>query len=607
MALQNLFRSSKLWRDNALILQEVKHFRWVAITAVVSSIVAAVFEGFGIGFLLGFLQNLVSQGEPFSVGVNWFDVYVLGIYESDLNRLYRVSALILLSAGLRAVFNYFSFLYIEISKARLVDQLYKRIFEQLQALSLSFFNQSRSGEILNTLTAEVSQLQMAITSIGFVLTKGTVLIVYMGVALAISWQLCLIAIVLFSLVAIGLSRLNRQVRAASFPVSAARGQFTGRAAELINGIRTIQTFSSQAFERQRYYRASTEVAETAIFAAKQIVVIKPLAEVIATAILIVMIVVGMTFFVAKGILEVAALLTFLFILFRLVPALKELNGDFAQLSSYGGAIQNIQALLSTADKPYLAKGNQHFLGLKETIEFVAVDFGYEPQSLVLENITLTIKKGQTVALVGASGSGKSTLADLMVRLHDPTGGQVLVDGTDIRSFDIHSLRCRMAVVSQDTFIFNATVRENIAYGLPTAKDSDVVLAAQLSNALEFVRALPQGFETKLGDRGVRLSGGQRQRIAIARAILRDPEILILDEATSALDSVSEQLIQRSLEKLSAGRTVITIAHRLSTIVKADKVIVIEAGHVVEQGQYSELIERQGKLWKYHQLQTMGQP
>jgi len=243
-----------------------------------------------------------------------------------------------------------------------------------------------------------------------------------------------------------------------------------------------------------------------------------------------------------------------------------------------------------------------FPGFKNVLEIVAVDFGYQSDRLILKDVTLTIKKGQTVALVGASGAGKSTLADLIVRLHDPTSGCILLDGIDLRSFDLCSLRNHLAVVSQDTFIFNGTVRENIAYGLSDATEADVTRAAQFANALEFVQALPQGFETNLGDRGVRLSGGQRQRIAIARAVLRDPEILILDEATSALDSVSEQLIQTALKALTVGRTVITIAHRLSTITQADKVVVLEGGQIVEQGSYSELLKQQGELWKYHQLQ-----
>lgn len=207
------------------------------------------------------------------------------------------------------------------------------------------------------------------------------------------------------------------------------------------------------------------------------------------------------------------------------------------------------------------------------------------------------------ALVGASGAGKTTLADLIPRFYDPTQGQLLIDGVDIRQLEIKSLRRRLAVVSQDTFIFNTSVRDNIAYGTEGATELAIEEAARQANALEFIQEMPEGFDTQLGDRGVRLSGGQRQRIAIARALLRNPEILILDEATSALDSVSERLIQDSLEKLSVGRTVIAIAHRLSTIVRADQVVVLEQGRIVEQGKYQELLEQRGHLWKYHQMQS----
>jgi subfamily B ATP-binding cassette protein MsbA len=233
---------------------------------------------------------------------------------------------------------------------------------------------------------------------------------------------------------------------------------------------------------------------------------------------------------------------------------------------------------------------------------VSVDFGYDPSEPVLHNITLTIKRGQMTALIGASGAGKTTLVDLIPRFYDPTQGKILIDGVDLREFEINLLRRKLAVVSQDTFIFNTSVRNNIAYAIEGADEAAIYEAARLANALEFILEMPQGFDTELGDRGIRLSGGQRQRIAIARALLRNPDILILDEATSALDSVSERLIQESLEKLAVGRTVIAIAHRLSTIIRADKVVVLEQGRVVEQGGYQELLLQRGKLWKYHQIQ-----
>ncbi|QYX33741.1 heterocyst formation ABC transporter subunit HepA [Sphaerospermopsis torques-reginae] len=601
--LRYFLKTTKFWQENHLILREFKHFRKVTILALVFTFLAATFEGISIGFLLSFLQNLTNpNAAPIQIGIDWFDQWILGVNTSAISRLYRVSCLILLSTWMRAAFNYFSQIYTEFCQLYLGDRLRKQIFEQLQSLSLSYFSTTRSGEIVNTITTEIEKIKQGFSGGAFLFTRGLTVVVYFITMLLLSWQLTLIAILLFTLLAVGLSNLNARVRESSFGTSVANGNFTSIAIEFINGIRTVHASGTQELERQRYYKASNQIVSSSTKVILIWTLVKPIAESAATTVLIGMIILAFSSFVVNGTLQVSSLLTFFFVLFRLVPFIQDINGTRAFLSTLQGSADNIKNLLKREDKTYFENGTIQFTGLKRSIDLVSVNFGYSQNQQVLHDITLTIEKGKMTALVGASGAGKTTVADLIPRFYDPTDGYIYVDEIDVRQFEINSLRRKIAVVSQDTFIFNTSVWNNIAYGTPEATETKIREAARLANAEEFILEMPEGFDTELGDRGVRLSGGQRQRLAIARALLRNPEILILDEATSALDSVSERLIQDSLEKLSVGRTVIAIAHRLSTIAKADKVVVLEQGRIVEQGQYQELLEQKGKLWQYHQMQ-----
>ena len=595
-----ILQATSLWQNNRVILREFKHFRVVAILAIVFSALAASFEGFGLGFLLVFLQSLTTPGsEPVKTGIEWFDILILGINGSATERLYRISALIVVTTCMRASFNYIGQICIQFSEISLVDNLRKRIFQQLEAQTLNYFSHKKSGELVNILTSEMERIRQIFGGLAFLITRGFTLIVYSISLFILSWKLTIVSILLFSLLAVGLSTLNKQIRERSFAITSANDNFTARVLEFIEGIRTIHAFSTQEFERNRYYQASEKIVNTWKSVYWISLIVKPLAESISTLILISMIIVALT----TGLMKVSALLTFFFVLFRIIPMTQDLNGVIAFLSTQAGAVENIKDLLKTDDKIYFQNGALRFPGFKRSIDLVSVDFDYSPNQRVLHNITLSIKQGQMTALIGSSGAGKTTLADLIPRFHDATDGYIYIDEVDIRKFDINSLRSKIAVVSQNTFIFNTSVWNNIAYGTPTATATEIKEAARLANALEFILEMPTGFDTQLGDRGVRLSGGQRQRIAIARALLKNPEILILDEATSALDSVSERLIQESLEKLSVGRTVIAIAHRLSTIAKADKVVVLEQGKIVEQGAYQELLQQRGKFWQYYQIQN----
>ena len=603
-AVRALIKATSFWRENHLILREFKHFRRVAVLAIMFALIAAFFEGVTVGFIASFLQGLTNPEEPpIQTGFAWFDTVVLATEASASERLYRLSGLLLLGVWLKAGFDYLGSIYSKRASLSLVDRLRQRIFDQLESLSLSFYSTSNPGALISTVRGEVNQVQQAFNVLSTFVVHGSKLLAYFVSMLVLSWQLFLTSILVFGLMSVGLTSLTAKVREASFEVPKANKAFTSSALSFINGIRTVHASGTQKFERDRYYAATHKVYKSQLGLIKLSAVVQPIVEGLGATLLVGLVVVSYSLLISAGRLKAAELLTFLFVLIRTTPLVSSLNGIRVGFVSSQGSLGAVTDLLRRDDKPYFEDGQKPFVGLQRSIDFESVDFSYNPGEPVLHDITLSIKRGETTAFVGSSGAGKTTLADLLPRFYDPTQGRVLIDGVDLRELKINSLRHKMAIVSQDTFIFDTTVRDNIIYGVENASDEDVYEAARMANALDFILDLPLGFETVLGDRGIRLSGGQRQRIAIARALLRNPEILILDEATSALDSVTENLIQESLEKLSKGRTVIAIAHRLSTIANADKVVVMEGGRVVEQGSYQTLLEEQGSLWKYHEMQN----
>jgi subfamily B ATP-binding cassette protein MsbA len=587
----------------AILSPSFRNYWGLIAVTVLFSLLSAVFEGISIGLIIPFLQTFSDDVQAFSTGVGWIDVYLLGTESSKLSQLARICGFILVATWCRSLFGYLSGVYATTSRVRIVEHLRMRVVDQLQSVALRFFSKTRGGEILNTITNEIGRSTIAVGVIFSSVLQSALLLIYLSLIFWISWELSLLVLVFFGALSLALSNVVKSVRTQGEMVTKASGRFTSAITELINGIRTITLYNQQPYEHDRLEAATQTLATKTLDTAKRSLLVRPASQAIVSTVLMVILFLAVWLYVLPGVLDIAFLLTFLFALFRMMPCVDNLNSQRGEWARSRAGLENIADLLRREDKPYLEEGSRPAPPLQDAIVFDGVDFAYEPGSLVLQNIHARIETGKMTALVGSSGAGKSTLADLIPRLADPVAGRVLYDGVDLRTFDVRSLRDRIAVVSQSTYIFNDTVANNIAYGAPDASMADILRAAEQANAIGFIEEMEHGMDTSLGDRGVRLSGGQRQRIAIARAILRDPDILILDEATSALDSLSERLVQQSIERLMGGRTVIAIAHRLSTIENADWVIVLEAGRIVEQGPYDALLEQRGHLWNYHSIQS----
>jgi subfamily B ATP-binding cassette protein MsbA len=473
------------------------------------------------------------------------------------------------------------------------------IFNQLLSTSYSFLETQESGNLLNTLATETWRTGQALGILVNLIISICTIFVFTTLLLLISWKLTLLVALGLGLISTTIQLVTRKVKNLGQQALEVNKILGNRMWEGLAGMKVIRAFGRESYEQERFDVASTEVRNTFLKLDMLSGVVNPLSEVLSVVLLLYILVVALL----QDRAALPTLLSFIFILYRLQPQVKQLDSYRVGLMALTSSVEDVMSLLDRSDKPYIHSGQIPFEGLQKAISFESVTFRYNPQEKpAVQDISLCIPRGKTTAFVGPSGAGKSTLIGLLCRFYDVTEGEIYLDGCPLRQLNLESWRSRIAIVSQDIHMFSATIRENIAYGRLEATEDEIIAAAKLANADEFISQFPYGYETKVGDRGIRLSGGQRQRIALARAIVRNPEILILDEATNALDTISENLIQEALNTLSANRTVIVIAHRLSTIEQADQIIVLEKGRVIEQGNLKHLLKLDGLFAQLYQLQ-----
>ena len=484
-----------------------------------------------------------------------------------------------------------------------VRDLRNQLNAKILALPLGFFSEERKGDVLARITGDVGEVENSVMSSLDLLLKNPILIfAYLGSMLVISWQLTLFVFLVLPIAGFVMGRVGKSLKRTSLEAQNQWGQLISQVEETLGGLRIVKAFTAEEFVDKRFRDSNEEYRQTVIGVNRRQLLAHPVSELLGTATIAIVLWYGGSLILNRdSSIDASTFIYYLVIFYSLINPLKDLSKGAYAIRRGMGSMERVDRILQ-AESTITDPAEPKPVVFNEAIRLEKVSFRYA-EEWVLRDVDLTIRKGQTVALVGHSGSGKSTLVDLIPRFYDVVEGRITIDGTDIREVAVADLRRLMGNVNQEPILFNASVFENIAFGVEGATLEKVRQAAEVAHADEFINEMPAGYDTNIGDRGGKLSGGQRQRLSIARAVYKNPPILILDEATSALDTKSERLVQSALDHLMEGRTTIVIAHRLSTIIHADVICVVDDGRIVEQGTHDELLALGGHYAKLHAIQV----
>ena len=562
------------------------------------TIFVSVLEGMNVGLLIPLLENLNSSDQQ---GAHWISQIFADLFSAFGIPFGLKTVLLSLGIILIAInaLKYLRSVLMAKTQEGFIVWIRATHMNNLLHADMSYFHRARLGAISDTLGLQAYRTGSTLGQLAEILASSGMLMAYLVAAFLITPILAAIAFGMLAIVTLSMQFYINKAKTIGADRTTRENAMQVATMETLTGINLIKSFRLESLRGGEYKFRADQVGNTLIQIAKHAGQMEAIQEVALFGLI------GAIVFVGVSVLDLGlpVIVTFLFILYRLMPKVSSLNRSRQLMANAMASLRHITDAMDETSEPTIVSGETRFTGLKEEIEFEDIEFSYDGINQVLRKTNYTIEKGKMTAIAGASGAGKSTLIDLILRFYDPTGGRILIDGTDLRELDLESWRKSIAVVAQDVFLFNETVNYNLAVGNTGCSKEEIVDAAKRAYAHEFIQQLPEGYETRIGDRGWNLSGGQRQRLALARAILTKPEILILDEATSSLDSESEQLIQRYLNDIRGTCTIVVVAHRLSTIQSADKIVVLQDGKIVEEGDWDSLLSEAGVLANYQNIQA----
>ncbi len=552
-----------------------------------SSLFVMVFEGAGVGLLVPLLSLLLGGENATPMRpLQWLEGQLPG--HSPAFYVAVICAAIVVAIAAKNTAAYIAQVIAADLKKRISVTLRDALFRRLHSADLDLFDRSPGGEIANVFLVETYRVALAIDVLVATLQRSSIGLFYLSALCYISWPLTLLVVALAAAIGGVLAFVYRRITSAGVELTELNHRIASLLTQSFAGVRIVRATNSQTQVIADFHALSIAQARAEERSTHASSLLFPLTETLAVVGAMLIVCCAYIFFVRPGHMLSSYLLAYGFMLLRLLPLLNQLYGLQGHLLYLAGGVREVQVWLDTPQYPERAFGTRVYTPIRDALRFERVSFTYPNGASALKDVEFSVPVGQTVAIVGSSGSGKSTLAAILLRFRTPTRGCITVDGIDYWDFSPESWHRATALVEQDAFLFHGTLRENIVYGFDGATPAAIQRAIDVANLSDVVAALPQGLDTLVGERGAMVSGGQRQRIAIARAVIRDPSILILDEATSHLDTVSEQLVQQALTNASRGRTTIVIAHRLSTIREADKLIVLEQGRLVEEGTWEAL-------------------